>query len=508
MKFFNRKYNHTKYLLTLLFFSSFLTHTYAQFEWTTSGTSIRNLNSGNVGIGSTSPRYKLHIKGNDELLLLEDLTSHPHIGFEGIYPLGEMGFIHGTDFEIKTFGDANISLKTPAHILLNPNNYGLNVGIGTSSPAFTLDIHNPNDYVNQRVYSANEEGKAHLLVGASNGGHINLVANSTNSTFLGVDPGLSGLVTDWSDMIFSTGTLGAASEKFRITRDGFTGIGTKNPLSLVSLRQVSASHKILSINRPDSDIAALYLGNDAEHNGILAANNKDILFGRDFNGTFSEYMRVENNSGFVGIGTDQPVTNLDIVGDDPAISIRSKSYPPMNLLFGIEEGSNTTYIKSSEIAAENNEVPLRIIASSTEFSSGQVSIGTDFSGISTINLDRFNLYVSKGVLSEDFGVGPQNTWADYVFNEDYSLPTLEVVDEHISKHKHLPGIPAASEIALDGYTMHDMTVRLLTKVEELTLYTIEQEKEINRQEEALALQEKKIIALESKLASILKKLDK
>jgi len=77
-------------------------------------------------------------------------------------------------------------------------------------------------------------------------------------------------------------------------------------------------------------------------------------------------------------------------------------------------------------------------------------------------------------------------WADYpdfVFKPDYKLPTLDEVETHINNHGHLPGIPSANEASKDGISLGEMNVKLLQKIEELTLYILEQEKRIKKLEE-------------------------
>jgi len=70
-------------------------------------------------------------------------------------------------------------------------------------------------------------------------------------------------------------------------------------------------------------------------------------------------------------------------------------------------------------------------------------------------------------------------WADFVFEKDYQLPTLKEVEKHIKEKGHLPSIPSAKEVEKDGgFSLGEMNKILLQKIEELTLYTIKQEKEI------------------------------
>lgn len=91
---------------------------------------------------------------------------------------------------------------------------------------------------------------------------------------------------------------------------------------------------------------------------------------------------------------------------------------------------------------------------------------------------KYSLFVAKGILSEDFGIGPKSTWSDFVFNKDYTLKTIKEVEDFISENNHLPDVPSAKQVAEEGYSQHDMNKVLLQKIEELTLYTIQQQKEI------------------------------
>ncbi len=67
---------------------------------------------------------------------------------------------------------------------------------------------------------------------------------------------------------------------------------------------------------------------------------------------------------------------------------------------------------------------------------------------------------------------------DYVFEDDYDLPTLNEVEEHIKEYGHLKDIPSAAEADENGVELAEFTSQLLRKIEELTLYTIAQQKEI------------------------------
>lgn len=76
------------------------------------------------------------------------------------------------------------------------------------------------------------------------------------------------------------------------------------------------------------------------------------------------------------------------------------------------------------------------------------------------------------------------TWADYVFKEDYDLPTLQEVEQHIKENGHLKDIPSEAEVLKNGIELGEMNKLLLQKVEELTLYIID----LNKQVEGLKTQ--------------------
>jgi hypothetical protein len=70
-----------------------------------------------------------------------------------------------------------------------------------------------------------------------------------------------------------------------------------------------------------------------------------------------------------------------------------------------------------------------------------------------------------------------NTWADFVFKDNYKLPALNEVEDFISKNKHLPGIPSEMEVKKKGVSVGSISSKLLQKIEELTLYVIGLKKE-------------------------------
>ncbi len=98
-------------------------------------------------------------------------------------------------------------------------------------------------------------------------------------------------------------------------------------------------------------------------------------------------------------------------------------------------------------------------------------------GIGTINPTE-KLDVNGTIRAKEVRIENTN-WPDYVFSKNYQLPSLSEVSRHIEENKHLPGIPSAEEVAKEGVNLSEMNAKLLQKIEEMTLYMIQQQKEIN-----------------------------
>lgn len=96
--------------------------------------------------------------------------------------------------------------------------------------------------------------------------------------------------------------------------------------------------------------------------------------------------------------------------------------------------------------------------------------------------DGYKLYVEDGILTEKLKVANRTdyiNWSDFVFDDGYELMPLHKLESFISKNKHLPEIPTADDVRKEGIDVASMDAKLLQKIEELTLYVIKQQKEID-----------------------------
>jgi len=102
------------------------------------------------------------------------------------------------------------------------------------------------------------------------------------------------------------------------------------------------------------------------------------------------------------------------------------------------------------------------------FNNGKIGVGTKQPGAT--------LSVNGDITAKKIKVTQQG-WADFVFQPEYELPSLQYVEDFIQAHKHLPDMPTAAEVKADGLDVGEMNKKLLQKVEELTLHLIRIDKE-------------------------------
>ena len=109
------------------------------------------------------------------------------------------------------------------------------------------------------------------------------------------------------------------------------------------------------------------------------------------------------------------------------------------------------------------------------------------------------LFVEEGIATENMTYifeTDWDEWPDYVFNDNYPLTSLEDLETYIQTHKHLPGVITQLEVKNKGVSDKEMNITLLKKIEELTLYTIEQHNAIKAQNKLNTILIKRLEALE------------
>ena len=155
---------------------------------------------------------------------------------------------------------------------------------------------------------------------------------------------------------------------------------------------------------------------------------------------------------------------------------------------------STMLIEDSFIANDISSVLLK-----TDGNKNEVGLSLDHLGNVGIGIDNPDekLTVKGNIHSQEVRVDLAGVIApDYVFEKKYNLMPVDEVEKFINTEGHLPKIPSAEELERDGLNLKEMNLKLLEKIEELTLYIIEQNNEIKSLKESNANLNKRLLAIE------------
>ncbi|PIF33467.1 hypothetical protein CLU81_4081 [Flavobacterium sp. 9] len=311
----------------------------------------------------------------------------------------------------------------------------------------------------------------------------------------------------------STGTGGAANVLANSpTSNTNVGIGTNNPTTKL---EVNGDVKAKSVIFSGTSLADGQTFVDSNDRNL---KSKVFQAGSFVNGTANRMMNFN----------DFPASNINVKSmfwfsiDDRADNQRFRSYAETGGYGGLEindskqrnvfkvaeetvasDGCNFSHISlpqsntkliigaSYESLTSDENVKYKLIVkagkcgatfldgSGSAFIEGNTVVMGNI-GIGTSNFidgaTSYKLSVKGKIRAEEIKV--YNTWADYVFNPSYKLPTLQEVESYITKNGHLQNVPSAKEITEKGLELGEMAKIQQEKIEELTLYLIQQNKEI------------------------------
>jgi hypothetical protein len=191
------------------------------------------------------------------------------------------------------------------------------------------------------------------------------------------------------------------------------------------------------------------------------------------NGSFSLRSNISGGSntafGYAALYANTTGSNNTALGDSAGYS----SLGSGNLFIGNKSGYNE--LGNDKFYLANNISNVLIYG---DFFTHQVLLGNASPGGYVFKGNR-TLNVIGGILTDSIHVALVGNWADHVLEPDYKLKTLSELKNYITINKHLPGIPSAKEVLDNGINLANMDAKLLEKIEELHLYILEQQKEID-----------------------------
>jgi hypothetical protein len=375
--------------------------------------------SGNVGIGTISPSAKLNVYNSSNKT--EVIIGNPSTATGGFTSL-----LMGTSADTNGFGYIEaVKSSGSAYGDVIISRWGGNVGIGTTIPSEKLEVN----------------------------GNINVGLNS-------------GATTGYGN---------------RLNLRGLDDAASGDPMWLARYN-VGANQTELRVN----------IGDDSSGDDAFTVGN---FFHGD--GQWKTFLKVFNN-GNVGIGTTTPSEKLEVNG---------------NLSVGLNGGAATGYgnrlnLRGVDDAASGDPIWLARYNTAANQTELRVNIGDDVGqaqdmfvvgthhwnggtwyphlavqasgnvGIGTVDTKGYKLAVAGKAIAEEVTVKLQAIWPDYVFEPTYDLKPLAEIEAYIKENKHLPEVPSAKEMEANGVQLGEMNMLLLKKVEELTLYVIEQQKQI------------------------------
>ncbi|MCQ9636996.1 hypothetical protein MP477_18790 [Chryseobacterium sp. WG23] len=237
-------------------------------------------------------------------------------------------------------------------------------------------------------------------------------------------------------------------------------------------------------------------GNSATNPGtnfLGTSDNKDFII--KTNNT--ERVRINSDGKIAVGGAVDPEINLKVHGRSQIVSnADSDVFFVGNDSDNVGNGNDLIFLRYGKYQPNNPSV--MTVSGLTEPSKYEVLFNIRANGNIGVGIHnpQYKLDVlGKSSFSDNMKVGGKveakevkvtaTPTADFVFEEDYQLPKLEEIEKHIREKKHLPEVASAKEMENEGVNIGEFQIKLLQKIEELTLYSIEQNKQLKFQEEQL-----------------------
>ena len=365
-----------------------------------------------------------------------------------------------------------------------------NVGIGTITPKALLEIaKTPASYVKPFILT-DGSGKYNFFTEYPSGGqnYLNMYMRDENNVN-------KVKLTPQGNSYFNGGNF---------------GIGTLDPKHKLDINTGGGNFKTYlygvehTVNTAGGWARGFRLRNENDNQTVVFGANSGnayISTGFDVDVDVTGYQNQKltiNKAGNVGIGTTTPTAKLDVNGNIKVTSSWGSWITGKTGTGGITYDTQLKVDKYHSLLRQKtssghfvNLGGLRDYFGFFGYDKDRTENGFDHSmvmnlstgnvGIGTLTTGSHKLAVEGSIGAREIKVEGSG-WSDFVFEKNYELPTLENVEKHIKEKGHLQDIPSAKEVEKNGFFLGEMDAKLLQKIEELTLYTIQQEKKIKELE--------------------------
>jgi len=369
-------------------------------QWATSGNNIYNTNTGNVGVGTTTPQVKLHVNGsirgdqsgalridsgNGTLDIGAQNTSYAHIYTDRPNFIFNQ-VIWSIPGVFSSYNTANLSFQTNGTTRLTILNSSGNVGIGTTTPSQKLEVNG----------IAQIDGTLGIGTTTTPSQRLEVNGNTQIDGALGI-----GTTTTPSQKLEVNGNAqidGTLTSNGTIQSNASYGLVITPPLGLDAIiNRNNAGNLILASNGGTSNIRFNF-GYGGGSGGIQIYDGSTTRYGNLAVNSLG-HLNISSSGGFVGIGTSLPDAPLTVFGQIHATEVKVTTTVP----------------------------------------------------------------------------GP-----DYVFEKEYRLMPLNEIKAYVEANKHLPEIPSAKEMDENGIQLGEMNLKLLQKIEELTLHLIDFKEDLDK----------------------------
>ena len=414
----------------------------ASSQWTTSGTTIVNSNTGRVII-------------NNGLTL--PFTS------EAITPISTQKFLTVDNAGNVILG--NLPNSTPSSWTISGNDI-VNSNLGKANISNGLSVKSGiNIESGNLVTNGSLTNRSGLVL---NQLKLSFPASKPSGKVLSVDD--NGNVILVRDSIGVAGTVVNTPSYWTVSADNLSNANTGS----VSINTLTLPN--LSSNNTPTVTTQKVLSVDANGNVILVNTPNTIAT------PTVELWKTDTDGAILNNNTQGVVITTNTDGKSGLQFTKLKASSAAGDRYGkvlsVDDSGNVILVNDGVTTAGSNTGAGWAITDGRlqNSNNGKVVIGT---GINSFPGD-FQLYVKGGILTERVRVAVANSdrWADYVFENGYKLMPLRDVEKHIDYYHHLPNVPSAEQMVKSGMDIMETSAKLLEKIEELTLYMIKANKQI------------------------------